>query len=179
MPRIWQWIIEFFHEWQAERDRQIEHQIRAHDRASQSLDVIKDAATVDTDRQEALNNRAGASRKRGKELGLSILLGLAVCGVVTAQDAETRIRTLGLPDLRVYAQELVDHAREQQAIIDAQQLEIEELTQRLQTVDDEVRAIRQSIEELRPTRQRSGWGRVMDWTLRALPIALGVIAASR
>jgi len=179
MTRIWQWIIEFFRAWQAERDRRIEEQIRAHDRIDESMDVIEKAAKVDTDRQEALNSRVGASQKRGKELGLSILLGLALCGTAAAQDAETRIRTLDLPDLRVYAQELVNHAREQQAIINMQQWEIEELTHRLQTVDEEVRIIRQSIEDLRPASKRSGWARVMDWTLRALPIVLGVITASR
>lgn len=175
--KLWQFILGFLAAWREQERRYAEAEAKYKAAVRESVEKAESLTKSDKQKRETVKKRIKTAQKRTKDLGLILLLSIAIPAALPAQSAEERIRTLAHEDLKVYAQELVDLSREQASIIIEQQADIDELERRMDLIQPELERVRAGVEKLTNTRSSSGTVRVVNWILRIVPAVFAGIAA--
>ena len=194
MKFLWSFIKSFYTAWKLDREqRALEAYLNKKD-VTDSLEHIRTTAKSvnnKSTKQKDLNQRTEKLRKRGKDLGLALIIAIAlhpaiagaqIAGgeiqtVVTEQTAEQRIQALSHEDLKAYALELATFARQESDLITDLQKQNQELTDKLDSIDVELAKVQLAIEKLGPAPKLTGSARVFRFLLKAVPTIFAGVAA--
>lgn len=192
MKKIWQFLLAFFQAWRKQEERRIVEELEVKKSGQDAVQAIHETVQVDKKKAKQLDKRVSDVLKRGKDLGLVLLLALVLplsghaqtvdaSGAITDTPsiipAEERIQNYTHDQLKFYAREMVDLVRQQQEIISDLQKQNVELATKLDKADKELKAVGSAIAKLSPTAKPHGMGRIMEILLRYAPAVLAGVAA--
>jgi DNA repair exonuclease SbcCD ATPase subunit len=172
MKKILGFILSLISAWRKHEQEQGAEQLQVEQKGEKAILAIKE--TIESPVSDP-SKRIKKLEKRGKDLGLVIALMVLLPVSGLAQTAEQRIQTYSLEDLKTYTQQLVELARDQQAMIAELRKQNEDYINRLKTIDKQLDEVNTSLKKLSPVPH--GFAKILDILIKAAPIALAGVAA--
>ena len=157
----------------------VDREIRRTEVARQTKIRVKEAIKRAESKTKIPDRKRTADRvkkaaKKARDLGLLLVLTLALCQSAAAQSAEERIANLPHGELKAYTAELVQLSREQAEIIKELETRNADLESRLVSIQTDLAAVSTAVNNL-GTRNRSIFLRAIDWVLKIAPVAVAVV----